>query len=151
MWREKCGVTVHKQQEGTKMTLLIAEVTKEHSEIVNTLDDIKKLGVLSKEGQDKLVSLESSLLAHLEIEDDQLYPLLRKEAEQNKDLKNTMDLFELDMENVSKLVRDFFDKYTDEFSGEELPEDFENLCAVLSKRINNEEDSLYEEYDIMKR
>ena len=131
------------------MSILIEELKKEHSEILATLNEVKQLGILSKKGQDKLLSLEVSLLAHLEMEDDQLYPALRKKAEHNKGLKNTLDLFEMDMENVSTIVREFFDKYSEEFSGKELPEDFENLLAALSKRISNEEASLYEEYENM--
>ncbi len=133
------------------MTILIEELKKEHSGIIATLNEVKKLGILSKEGQEKLMSLESSLVAHLEMEDDQLYPALRKEAEHNKDLKNTLDLFEMDMENVSTIVREFFDKYSEELSGKELPKDFENLLAALSKRISNEEESLYEEYEYMNK
>ncbi len=133
------------------MTILIEELKKEHSEIIAALNEVKKRGILSKEGQDKLMSLESSLLAHLEIEDDQLYPALRKEAVHNKNLKNTLDLFEIDMEDVSKIVREFFDKYSEGLSGKELPEDFENLLSALSKRISNEEESLYEEYEYMNK
>ncbi len=133
------------------MSILIEELKKEHSEIIAALNEVKKLGILSKEGQDKLMSVQTSLLAHLEMEDDQLYPVLRKEAEHNKDLKITLDLFEMDMENVSKIVREFFDKYSEELSGKELPEDFENLLVALSKRISNEEESLYEEYDYMNK
>ena len=131
------------------MSILIEELKKEHSGIIATLNEVKKLGILSKEGQDKLKSLESSLLAHLEMEDDQLYLDLRKEAVHSKNLKNTLDLFEMDMEGVSTIVREFFDKYSEEFSGEELQEDFENLFASLSKRISNEEAALYEEYEHM--
>ena len=133
------------------MSILIEELKKEHSGIIATLNEVRKLGILSKEGQDKLTFVQTSLLAHLEMEDDQLYPILRKQAENNKDLKNTLDLFEMDMENVSTIVREFFDKYSEEFSGEELPEDFENLFAALSKRISNEEASLYEEYEYMNK
>lgn len=133
------------------MSILIEELKKEHAEIIATLKEVKRLGILSKEGQDKLISVEASLLAHLEIEDDQLYPFLRKEAEQNNDLKNTLDLFAMDMENVSTVVREFFDKYSDGLSGEEISNDFENLYAALSKRISNEEESLYEEYEYMKQ
>ena len=131
------------------MSILIEELKKEHSGIIATLNEVKKLGILSKEGQDKLISVQTSLLAHLEMEDDQFYPILRKQAENNKDLKNTLDLFEMDMENVSTIVQEFFDKYSEEFSGEKLQEDFENLFAALSKRISNEEASLYEEYEYM--
>ena len=133
------------------MTILIEELKKEHSEIVAALNEVKKLGILSKEGQDKLTSVQTSLRAHLEMEDDQLYPILRKQAENNKDLKNTLDLFEMDMENVSTIVQEFFDKYSEEFSGEKLQEDFENLFAALNNRISNEEASLYEEYEYMNK
>ncbi len=133
------------------MTILIEELKKEHSEIIAALNEVKKLGILSKEGQGKLMSVQTSLLAHLELEDDQLYPALHKEAEHNKNLKNTLDLFEMDMENVSTIVREFFDKYSEDFSGKELPEDFENLLASLIKRISNEEVSLYEEYEYMNK
>ena len=131
------------------MSILIEELKKEHSGIIATLNEVKKLGILSKEGQDKLISVQTSLLAHLEMEDDQFYPILRKQAENNKDLKNTLDLFEMDMENVSTIVQEFFDKYSEEFSGEKLQEDFEKLFASLSKRISNEEAALYEEYEYM--
>ena len=131
------------------MSILIEELKKEHSGIIATLNEVKKLGILSKEGQDKLISVQTSLIAHLEMEDDQLYPILRKQAENNKDLKNTLDLFEMDMENVSTIVQEFFDKYSEKFSGEKLQEDFEKLFASLSKRISNEEAALYEEYEYM--
>ncbi len=133
------------------MSILIEELKKEHAEIVATLNEVKRLGILSKEGQGKLMSVEASLLAHLEIEDDQMYPALQKEADKNKNLKNTLDLFAMDMENVSKVVQDFFDKYSEELSGEELQKDFEDLYTALNKRISNEEESLYEEYEYMKR
>jgi len=131
------------------MSILIEELKKEHSEILAALNEIKELGILSKEGQGKLMSLEVSLLAHLEIEDEQLYPALRKEAEHSNSIKDTLDLFTMDMENVSKIVRKFFEKYSEGFSGMEISEDFENLLAALTKRICNEEESLYEEYEIL--
>jgi len=136
------------------MSILIEELKKEHSEILAALNEVKVLGILSKEGQDKLMSLEVSLLAHLEMEDDELYPTLRKEAEHYNSIKDTLDLFAIDMENVSKIVREFFEKYSEGFSGmdlKEISEDFENLLAALTKRIRNEEESLYEEYETLDR
>jgi len=136
------------------MSILIEELKKEHSEILATLNEVKKLGILTKEGQDKLISLEVSLLAHLEMEDDQLYPTLKKEAEHNNSIKDTLELFALDMEGVSTIVREFFEKYSDGFSGmdlKELSEDFENFLAALNKRICNEEESLYEEDETLKK
>tara|TARA_B100001964_G_scaffold201280_1_gene228880 strand:- start:106 stop:519 length:414 start_codon:yes stop_codon:yes gene_type:complete len=136
------------------MSILIEELKKEHSEILATLNEVKQLGILSEEGQDKLISLEVGLLAHLEMEDDQLYPALKKEAEHSNSIKDTLELFAIDMENVSKIVREFFEKYSEGFSGvelDQLSEDFENLFSALTKRICNEEESLYEEYETLDR
>ncbi len=136
------------------MSILIEELKKEHYEILVTLNEVRELGILSKEGQDKLMSLEVSLLAHLEMEDDQLYPALRKNAEHSDSLKNILDLFAMDMENVSRIVQEFFEKYSEGFSGVELDklsEDFENFFSALNKRICNEEESLYEEYETLDR
>jgi len=60
----------------------------------------------------------------------------------------------MDMDNVSKIVQEFFEKYSEGFSDtepEKLSEDFENLHAALTKRISNEEESLYEEYEALNR
>ncbi len=133
------------------MSILIEELKKEHSEILARLNETKKLGILSEEGQEKLMSLETSLLAHLEMEDDQLYPVLKKEAKHYNSIKDTLDLFAMDMESVSKIVREFFEKYSEGFSGKEPSEDFENLFTAITKRICNEEESLYEEYETLNR
>ena len=131
------------------MSILIKELKKDHSEIVATLNEIKELGILSKEGQAKLLSAKERLLAHIKKEDEQLYPVLKKAAKNNKQLKNALDLCAIDMENVSRIVLEFFDKYSREVPGEELQREFENLCEALGKRMTNEEDVLYEEYDMM--
>ncbi len=129
------------------MSVLIEELKKGHSEIVAILNEVKELGILSKEGQAKLLSAKAHLLRHLNKEDEQLYPVLRKKAEKNKNLKNALDLFAIDMENVSSVVQEFFDKYSRGVSGKELQKEFENLCEALDKRISNEEDILYDEYE----
>ena len=133
------------------MSILIKELKKDHSEIVATLNEIKELGILSKEGQAKLLSAKEHLLAHIKKEDEQLYPTLKKEAKNNKQLESALDLCAIDMENVSRIVREFFDKYSRGVSGEELQREFESLSVALGKRIRNEEDILYDEYDMANR
>ncbi len=131
------------------MSALIEEFKKEHSEIVAALNEVKELGILSREGQVKLMSIKENLFEHLKNEDERLYPVLRKEAKNNKRLESTLDLFALDMENVSRVVIEFFDKYSRGISCEEFPREFENLFVALGKRIKNEENILYSEYEMM--
>jgi len=129
------------------MSALIEEFKKEHSEIIAALKEVKELGILSKEGQAKLMLAREGLLAHLKKEDELLYPFLKKEAEHNKKLEEILDLFATDMENVSKIVMEFFDKYSKGVIYGAFPKEFENLFTAFRNRIRNEEDILYEEHE----
>jgi hypothetical protein len=133
------------------MSALIEEFKREHAKIIAMLKEVKELGILSKEGQARLMSIEAHLLAHLKMEDEKLYPVLRKEAEDNERLRNTLDLFAIDMEKVSSVVQEFFDKHSRREIDEDFSVNFESLCAALSARIKNEEDALYEEYEEINR
>ncbi len=129
------------------MSALIEELKREHSEIVVTLNEVKELGILSKEGQAKLMSAKVSLLAHIKKEEDQFYPVLRKEAEINKQLESILDLLAGGMMDVSRVALEFFDKYSSGVSEKEFSKELVNLFVALGKRIRNEEDILYKEYD----
>ena len=133
------------------MSELIEEFKRDHAEIMAILNEAKELGILSKEGQAKLISIKEHLLAHLKKEDEKLYPALRKEAEDNERLRNTLDLFALDMETVSRVVQGFFDKYSGGEIDGNFSESFERLSVALSTRIRNEEVALYEEYEEINR
>ena len=133
------------------MSELIEEFKRDHAEIMAMLNEVKELGILSKEGQAKLISIKTHLLAHLKKEDEKLYPALRKEAEDNEKLRNTLDLFTLDMETVSSVVQGFFDKYSGGEIDGNFSENIERLSVALSTRIRNEEDALYEEYEEINR
>jgi len=131
------------------MSALIEEFKREHSEILAILNEVKELGILSKEGQSKLMSVKEILLEHLWNENERLYPVLWKEAEHNNDIKDVLDLFAVEMENVSIIVQEFFDKYYGGVIDEDFPREFERFFAAISKRIKDEEDILYDEYDMM--
>ncbi len=133
------------------MSALIERFKREHSKIIAMLKEVKRLGVLSKEGQSRLMSVKESLLEHLKSEDELLYPVLRKEAEQNKELKNVLKLFAMDPEYVSRVVSEFFDKYSGGNIDEGFPVNFESLFAAINARIRNEEESLYQEFETIER
>jgi iron-sulfur cluster repair protein YtfE (RIC family) len=129
------------------MSALIEEFKREHSEILAILNEVKELGILSKEGQAKLMSIKASLLEHLWNENERIYPVLWKEAEHNKDLKELLDLFAIEMEGVTKVVQQFFDKFYEGTVDSNSPHEFEEFFAAISKRIKNEEEILYGEYE----
>jgi len=129
------------------MASLINTFKREHAKIIAMLNEVKELGVLSKKGQARLISIKEHLLAHLKNEDVIFYPVLYKEAEYNERLKSTLDLFVLDMEKISDVVQEFFEKYSEGAFDEELLAVFERLLEAFKERAKNEEDALYEEYD----
>ncbi len=129
------------------MSALIEEFKREHSKIVDAFKKVKELGILTKEGQPKLMSIKATLLEHLKEEDEKFYPVLWKEAEQNKKLKEELEEFAKDLEGFSKFVFGFFDKYDKGIIGTSLFLDFETLFMVLDVRIKNEEKILYDEYE----
>ena len=131
------------------MSALIEELKREHSEIVAMLNEVEGLEILSKEGQSKLMPAKERFLTHLKKEDEQLYPVLRKDAENNKQLESALDLCAIDMENVSRIALEFFDKYYGGVIDEDFPREFERFFAAISKRIKDEEYILYDEYERM--
>ncbi len=133
------------------MSVLIERLKKEHAKIIVMLKDVKRLGILSKEGQTQLMLVKEKLLEHLKSEDELLYPVLIKEAEHNKELKNVLNLFAINPEYVSRVVSEFFDKYSGGNIDEDFSVNFESLFAAINARIRNEEEALYQEYETIKQ
>jgi hypothetical protein len=133
------------------MSALIEEFKKEHSEILAILKEVKKLGIHSEEGRSKLMSAKEYLLEHLHKENEQLYPVLRKEAVHNKNLQNELDIFAIEPEYLSRVVLEFFDDYSRGAIDKDFQINFESLFAALNARIRNEEESLYQEYEAIKK
>ena len=129
------------------MAKLIDELKKENTAIVNTLDAVKTLGINSKEGKEKLLAAKTTFLEHLKKEDKKLYPILRKAAKNDDELKIKLDEFGKDMDKVSKIALYFFNRYSHGSSGFEFRLDFERLYESLKVRILNEESVLYKEYE----
>ena len=132
------------------MSKLIDELTIEHNTITETLQEVNRLGIGTKEGQDMLMSAKSCLLAHLEKEDEHIYPLLENAAKDDIDLKQTLDFYATNMNEISKVALDFFEKYSNGGSGLEFGKDFGELYTTLSLRIAKEEAAIYKKFDDLK-
>ena len=52
------------------MSALIEELKREHTKIIDMLNEVKELGILSKEGQARLMSAKKCLVEHLKKEDE---------------------------------------------------------------------------------
>jgi len=83
------------------MSKLINDLKEEHSKILDVLNEVRTIGINKPEAQELLLSAKQALLAHLEKEDEELYPALRKEAENNFELKKDLINFARDMELIT--------------------------------------------------
>lgn len=129
------------------ISTLIEELKSEHLEIIDALKEVKESGILTHRGQAKLISVKPVLLEHLKEEDKKLYPVFCKAAKQNKKLKEGLDVFQKDLESVSRVVFGFFDRFDKGVSGVRLLKDFETLFMILLNRMWNEENYLFVEYE----
>ncbi len=128
------------------MSALIEEFKREHLGIVTILNEVKELGILSKEGQAKLMSIKASLLEHLWNEDEQLYPVLRKASEHNKKLKEILSFIN-GLGNIHEQMLNFMVKYSKKVIDSYFQREYERLFESLSKRIEYEEEILFYEYN----
>ena len=129
------------------MLVLIDQLIKEHSEIFDDLTEANNLGIITEEGQGKLFSAKADLLVHLKNEDEHLYPILRKEAENNKNLENILNSFSSEMEDISKSVMKFIDRYSNGVLDSKYVESFEAIFTTLSARMKKEESVIFVEYE----
>ena len=129
------------------MAKLIEVLKKEHTVIAEALDNVRGQGLTSKKGQKFLLAAKKGLLAHLKKEDVLLYPVLNKAAENDVNLKRTLETFAKDMEEISKAALEFFEKYSDGGLGLEFGRDFGKFYGLLSLRISKEENIIFAKYD----
>jgi hypothetical protein len=129
------------------MSALIEEFKREHSGITEAFKEVKKLGILTKEGQTKFMSLAADVLKHLWSEDEQLYPVLRKASEHNKTLKGLLSIFINGTANLHEDMLKFTTKYSKGVLDGNFQREYERLFEAINIRIVYEENLLYGEYE----
>ena len=118
----------------------------EHSEIIDTLNKIKKSGINSKEGREALLSAKASILKHLEREDKDFYSKIRELAKHNKDIQRLLKEFDDDMEHITFYTLGFFDGNSLSNSIE-MNVAMEKFIEVLKRRILREDNILFPEFE----
>jgi hypothetical protein len=129
------------------MPNLLDALKDDHRLILNILDEVKRLGIETSTGREKLLSAKALLLSHMQKEDERFYPVLHQAAEQNDGLKHTLKYFSDDMEQVSRKAFDLFDKYAGGASADEFAGEIKLLYMTLKDRIRTEEEVLFKKYE----
>jgi len=126
---------------------LIEELKNSHSEIIAMLDRISELGFYSEKGKSLLLSAKDKILAHLEKENEELYPIIRKAASSDERLRRILDIIAKDMEDVKEKALQFYEKYSKGGSDREFSKDYGEILWVIRNRIQREEEILFKEYE----
>lgn len=125
---------------------MVHEIKREHSEIIDKLDKIDKIGIGSKEGEDELLSVKDFLLKHVENEGKRIYPKIREEAKNNKELEEILMKFDKNMEGILQYSLGFFDGYH-ACKRRNITIAVEKFTEVLRRRILREEKILIPWYE----
>ncbi len=125
---------------------MIKALKIEHSAIIDNLEETKRLGVYSKEGQDVLFSIQINILSHLEKEDKELYPVLKDAVKSERKVNDTLNLFDENISAVSNTVIHFFGNYARKAENQ-LAMETEWLIEALTWRIQREESLIFAMYE----
>ncbi len=94
--------------------------------------------------------LKTALLAHLQLEDTELYPGLQRlgKATGQPSLQTTADLFASNMKRITDAVTGFLGRYEGKnFDVIAFNRDWKSIVEVLGSRIQSEETTLFPMYE----
>ena len=119
---------------------LIERLTSEHNALREALEQINQHRISQPEGREILFNTKAMLVAHLALEDKELYPPLDLLAA-NKILASS---FRQEMQGITVSVLDFFKKYENGIEdGLAFARDFGHIKTMLVQRMIREETRLY--------
>lgn len=129
------------------MSDLIKELKEEHNTLKTLLSEVYNY-ISSKEKKIEFVKkLKAIVVAHIEKEDKELYPFLKKAAEKDANLKIKLELFAKDWEGISEFANYYIEKYSEGNFDQKFAGDTAKLLSTLRQRMMKEEISLYSEYN----
>lgn len=128
-------------------SILVYELKKDHETVLGLLDKLRTADINSREAHGWISSIKTAILAHLRKEDTQLYPVLKKAAEKDDNLKRTLQMFAQDMNSVYKTALEFVDKYAQGGDKFGFARDLGKVTIAIKTRISKEENILYNKFD----
>lgn len=129
---------------------LVATLRHHHAEILEIVRAITAAVAAgsSPEIRTNVDRLRTALLAHLALEDSQLYPELTKAGEESgRELSARIaKTYERNMETISVALKAFLEQYDGDFEPADFSRDWQLVSQMLSDRIASEEATLYPLY-----
>jgi predicted restriction endonuclease len=131
------------------MPEFIDDLKKEHAEIKDSLQEISEMDLHSKEARSKLMEMKEIFINHIQKEDDEMYPRLKEASSDDEHLMNVLKYFEDEIKLISQFVSIFFNKFSNKTASEGFEREFRLISSTLIKRIDQEEEVFFPEYENM--
>ncbi|MCB1308821.1 MAG: hemerythrin domain-containing protein [Leptospiraceae bacterium] len=128
------------------MNAYIETLKQEHRRLFDHLRTLRETDIESLDGKKQLFEVMEHLLAHLKLEDDELYLVLRQAAAKDPEIANTLEHFAKDLLGIADEARDFFDRYRSHGNPESFHTDFDVLFEKVKNRMHKEELVLFAMY-----
>lgn len=125
---------------------LVRELNGDHRALLKTLGRIADIGGLTPETRTLLAETKRALVGHLEKEEKEFYPAIRKIAASDAAVAEKLTAMNAEMEVISKLALAFLDKYIAGGVDAAFATDFKEFRGALSGRIQKEEFALYSHF-----
>jgi hemerythrin-like domain-containing protein len=132
--------------------MLVDTLKQQHKELILY---IRQMDVLLARGDETgaravISTLSAALRTHLALEDQHIYPALTRAAEvrQSEWMQELAKLFAANMQRITTMLQDFLSRQHEaSFHLEQFRADWSCLSAVLVRRIEAEERTLYPLYE----
>jgi iron-sulfur cluster repair protein YtfE (RIC family) len=124
------------------MSDLLTALKTDHRTLLSLLDDVRNKNILPNSVRSKLQDARQLLDAHLQKEQDLLYPKLGESHASAK----IFSVFTDELAWLNRVANGFFHKYPNGGSGAEFEKDISALNKVLKIHIDREEEQVYPVY-----
>ncbi len=134
------------------MTEFIKLLKNDHIVILVLLQKIQKNKNLTvEERKSYLFTAKTIFNNHLLLEDEKLYPEMKKMATENNHVTETVDEFTIGLDKIGMILTSFFNKSDKDLENIHRSSDYSKIIKLLEVRISKEEELLYPLYEVLMR
>ena len=127
-------------------TKVVDKLREELDEIINALINFKSVGIKTKEGREVFLQIEKLYTSHLREIEEQIYPVLRKSADE--ELDRILSMVNEETTRICEFIVDFSNKLSNIAEQEEdyFDERFAFIVKLLETSFQLEEEIIFEQY-----
>ena len=120
---------------------------RQNETLMGVLKRIRTSGFTTDEAQQLFYSSKDRFLEHIGREEREFHPALRELTKNDVYLTKTVNFFINEVDQSSRLLVEFLDRYSEPCRGLQYAEDFGTVYAGLLQRVRLQEHALYNIYE----